>query len=99
METRADTAAAPERLAARLPADPPAGWQRTDGSGGIVEYRLPGEDGVCAAAKVTVRPDVLGEAAVRVDRTEGCRSAGTARYDDVEAAVDAVRTELQAAEL
>jgi len=37
------SAADPERLAAELPSDPPAGWQRSDTGGGVVEYRLPGD--------------------------------------------------------
>ena len=96
MSTRPDAAVDPERLAASLPT-PPADWERTDAGGGIVEYRLPDEDGVCAAAKVNVRPELLGEAAIRIDLTDGCRSVGTARYDDLPAAVEAVEAELAAA--
>ncbi len=60
-----------------------------------MEYRLAGDEGVCAAGKVTVRPDPMSEAAVRVDRTQGCSSAGTTRHDDVESAVAAVRAALE----
>jgi hypothetical protein len=83
-----------DRLQAALPA-PPGAWERYD-EGGAVQYRLPGEDGICAAAKLTARPDRLGEAAVRVDRMADCRSAGTTRHPDVAAAVDAVSEELSA---
>lgn len=92
-----ETAADPDALAARLPTSPPAGWQRTDSGGGIVEYRLPDEQGLCAAGKVTVRPDVLGDAAVRVDLAKGCRSAGTTRYDSVEQAAEGVAETLETA--
>ena len=92
-----ETAADPETLAAQLPATPPAGWQRTDNAGGIVEYRLPDDEGLCAAGKVTVRPDVLGDAAVRVDLAKGCRSAGTTYYDTVAAAVAGVAETLETA--
>jgi hypothetical protein len=92
-----ETAADPAALAARLPATPPAGWQRTDNPGGIVEYRLPDDEGLCAAGKVTVRPDVLGDAAVRVDLAKGCQSAGTTYYDTVEAAAEGVAETLETA--
>lgn len=95
--TQVETAADPETLAAQLPTTPPAGWQRTDSGGGIVEYRLPDERGLCAAGKVTVRPDVLGDAAVRVDLAKGCRSAGTTYYDTVEAAAEGVAETLETA--
>jgi hypothetical protein len=95
--TQLETAADPERLSAELPAEPPAGWQRSDSEGGIVEYRLPGDDGVCAAAKVMVRPDVIDETAVRVERKKGCQTAGRSRYENVEAAVEAVRDTLERA--
>lgn len=94
---RNDAAADPAELTAQLPADPPAEWQRADSGGGIVEYRLPGDDGVCAAGKVTVRPDLLGERAVRVDRKQGCHHAGTTYYDDVKSAADAVTMMLDTA--
>jgi len=98
MDTRqVETAADPEALAARLPAAPPAGWERTDNDGGIVEYRLPGDEGLCAAGKVTVRPDILGDAAVRVDLAKGCQSAGTTDYDSVAAAVEGVAATLETA--
>ncbi|MES3517307.1 MAG: hypothetical protein PPP58_06555 [Natronomonas sp.] len=90
-----DTAVDPDRLAERLP-DPPEPWVRSDDGGGIVEYRIPGDDGVCAAAKLTIRPDVLGDSAVRLDRKQGCRSAGTDRFDDLATALDVVETELEA---
>ncbi|PSQ40283.1 hypothetical protein BRD13_00065 [Halobacteriales archaeon SW_5_70_135] len=93
--THAETAADPERLVAALPAAP-EGWERDDAGGGIVEYRLPDTESPCHAAKLTVRPDPLSEAAVRVDRTRGCSSAGTTRHDDVTAAVAAVRAALDA---
>ena len=96
MSTPPETAVDPERLAASLPT-PPADWERTDAGGGIVEYRLPGEDGVCATAKVSVRPELLEEAAVRIDLKDGCRSVGTVRYDDLPTAVEAVEAELAAA--
>ncbi len=83
-----------EQLEETLPA-PPGAWERHDG-GGAVQYRLPGEDGVCATAKVTARPDRLGEAAVRVDRMADCRSAGTTRHAELAGAVDAVAEELAA---
>jgi hypothetical protein len=83
-----------DRLQTALPA-PPGAWERYD-EGGAVQYRLPGEDGVCAAAKLTARPDRLGEDAVRVDRMADCRGAGTTRHSDVAAAADAVAAELAA---
>jgi hypothetical protein len=97
MTPQMETAADPGRLTAELPADPPSGWQRSDTGGGIVEYRLPGDDGICAAAKVTVRPDVIDSAAVRADRKKGCQSAGHETFDDVETAVDAVESTLDRA--
>ena len=87
----------PDRLTERLP-DPPGEWNRTDDGGGIVEYRIAGEDGVCAAAKLTIRPDLLGDAAVRLDRKQGCKSAGTTRFEDIASAVETVETELREAE-
>lgn len=98
MDTRRiETAADPEALATALPATPPAGWQRTDNVGGIVEYRLPDDEGLCAAGKVTVRPDILGDAAVRVDLAKGCQSAGTTYYDTVAAAAEGVAATLESA--
>ena len=96
MQTRIETAANGDELVDALPG-PPAGWQRSVDGETVVEYRLPGDDGVCAAAKLTVRPDVLGDDAVRVDRTRGCTSAGTTYHGDVAEAVAAVETELSAA--
>ncbi|WP_299235670.1 hypothetical protein [Natronomonas sp.] len=90
------TSADPHRLADRLPA-PPGEWTRTDNDGGIVEYRIAGDDGVCAAAKLTIRPDHLSERAVRLDRTQGCQRVGTSRFDAVDAAVETVETELRSA--
>jgi hypothetical protein len=84
-------------LTGQLPTDPPGDWQRTDPGGGIVEYRLPDEARLCTAAKLTVRPDLFGVAAVRLDRTQGCQEAGTTRYDDVSGAVAAVRKTLETA--
>jgi hypothetical protein len=92
-----DSAADPKRLAATLPADPPAGWTRTDEASGLVEYRLPDEQGVCTAGKVRARPDVLGDAAVRVDFIKGCRSAGTTHYESAERASEAVERALETA--
>ncbi len=92
-----DSAADPERLAAALPTDPPAAWTRTVETSGLVEYRLPSEEGVCTAGKVQVRPDVLGDAAVRVDFVKGCRSAGTNSYESIERAVNVVERTLETA--
>lgn len=89
--THAETAADPETLVAALP-PAPSDWKRDDAAGGIVEYRLPDEGSPCHAAKLTVRPDPLSPAAVRVDRTRNCSSAGTTRHDGVEAAAAAVRS-------
>jgi hypothetical protein len=87
----------PEQLVDRLPA-PLGAWSRTDDTGGIVEYRIPGDDGVCAAAKLTIRPDLLGDHAVRLDRKQGCQSVGTSRFDDITTAVETVEAELRAAD-
>ncbi len=94
-DLRTDTAADPAALVANLPTDPPGGWQRTDAEGGVVTYRLPDEARLCTAAKLTVRPDLFGEAAVRLDRTQGCQEAGTTRHDNVSGAVTAVRKTLE----
>lgn len=94
--THPESAADPKALSAALPA-PPAGWTRAEENGGIVEYRLPEDEGICAAAKVTVRPALLSEAAVRVDRKQRCQTVGQSRYDRLEAAVDAVRADLERA--
>lgn len=64
--TQASLTVDPERLSQRLPA-PPGEWDRTDDGGGIVEYRIAGTDGVCAAAKLTIHPNLFGERAVRLD--------------------------------
>jgi hypothetical protein len=85
----------PATLADGLP-PAPGDWRRSDAGGGIVEYRLPEDDGVCAAGKLIVRPAVLGDGAARVDRVEGCQGVGTTRHDDVASAADAVRAELDA---
>jgi hypothetical protein len=91
-----ETAADPEALVAALP-DPPAPWQRSDANGGIVEYRIPDDNGVCAAAKLVVRPELFDDSAVRIDRKQGCKDVGTERRPDIESAVDGVTTELSAA--
>ncbi|MFW6316880.1 MAG: hypothetical protein ACOC06_00240 [Halorubrum sp.] len=88
-----ETAADPDVLAERLP-PAPGGWERTDDLTGTVEYRLPGDDGVCTAAKLSVRPDALGDAAVRLHRTVDCQTAGTDRFDAVDDAVAVVTREL-----
>ena len=90
----AKTAADPERLTAALPAAPDD-WHRDD-TADVVEYRLPDAESPCHAATLTVRPDPLSEAAVRIDRTVNCSGAGTTRHDDVESAASAVRRALEA---
>lgn len=95
MNATPETAADPERLSATLPA-PPGVWERTDHEGGIVEYVIAGDDGVCTAAKLVVRPEVIEESAVRLDRTRDCASAGTDRFETVDAAVEIVERELTA---
>ena len=89
----AETAANPAALRDRLPPAPGA-WTRTADVTGIVEYRLPSDDSPCTAAKITVRPDVLGNAAVRLDKTVNCRAVGTNRFDTVKEAVAVVGREL-----
>jgi hypothetical protein len=91
-----ETSADPAQITNALP-DPPDPWERTDSEGGIVEYRVPDDDGVCAAAKLVVRPELFEDGAVRVDRKQGCHDAGTTRHDDVESAVEAVTRELATA--
>lgn len=91
--TSAETAADPQALVDRLPAAP-GDWERNDESGGIVEYRLPDEDSHCTAAKVAVRPDILGNAAVRLVRKRGCSDAGSDTFDSLDAAADVVSREL-----
>lgn len=90
-----ETAADPEALIGALP-DPPTPWQRSDTSGGIVEYRIPDDDGVCATAKLVVRPALLDDSAVRIDRKQGCKDVGSETQPDIESAVDTVTTELSA---
>lgn len=90
-----ETAADPVPLADELPAAP-GRWERTDHEGGIVEYVLAGDDGVCTAAKLVVRPDVIEETAVRLDRKQDCSTAGTDRFEDIEAACETVERELSA---
>lgn len=82
------------RLEAALPA-PPGAWERHD-DGSAIQYRLPGADGPWVAAKLTVRPDRLGDAAVRIDRIAGCRQTGTTRHEDAADAIDALTAELHA---
>lgn len=88
-----ETRATPDRLLEALPA-PPGDWTRTDREGGIVEYRLPADDGVCDAAKLVVRPELFADAAVRVDRVRGCHGAGTTRHEDVVETSDVVAAAL-----
>lgn len=90
-----ETAADPDQLSAALPA-PPGVWERTDHEGGIVEYVIAGDDGVCTAAKLVVRPEVIQDDAVRLDRKRDCASAGTDRFETVDAAVETVERELAA---
>jgi len=91
-----ETGADPTRLTDALP-DPSGPWERTDSEGGIVEYRIEGDDGICAAAKLVVRPELFEPSAVRVDRKQGCHDVGTTRHGDIDSAVDAAKTELAAA--
>ena len=95
--TQASLSVEPEVLIERLP-EPPGEWTRTHEPGGIVEYRIAGNDGICAAAKLTIRPDLLGDRAVRLDRKQGCKGAGTSRFDDLASAVGTVEAELHAAD-
>ncbi|ERG96899.1 hypothetical protein [Haloquadratum walsbyi] len=89
-----NAAADPSTLSDELP-DAPTGWQRSDATGGIIEYRYAGDDGVCAVAKLSIRPDLLGSDAVRVDPKRGCSSGETRYYESVDAAVDGVTAELR----
>ncbi|MES3162333.1 MAG: hypothetical protein PPP55_12310 [Halorubrum sp.] len=89
-----ETAADPDVLRERLP-PAPGDWTRTDDTTGTVEYRLPDDDTPCTAGKLTIRPDVLGDDAVRLDRTVNCRSAGTDRFDSVADVVRVVDRELR----
>lgn len=93
-QSAVETAADPSQLVDLLP-EAPGPWQRTDENGGIVEYRIAGGDGVCAAAKILIRPDVLGDHAARIDRKQGCKNAGTDRFEDLGALVETVNTELE----
>ena len=92
-----ETAADPDALRDRLP-DPPGDWTRTDDASATVEYRLPSDESPCTAAKLTVRPDVLGTGAVRLDRTVDCRAVGTNRIDTVDEAVDVAEDQVEAAD-
>lgn len=89
----AETAADPAALRDRLP-PAPGRWTRTADVTGTVEYRLPSDESPCTAAKLTVRPDVLGDGAVRVDKTVDCRDVGSDRFDDLDGAAAAVEREL-----
>ena len=89
-----NTAADPDVLCDRLP-PAPGDWTRTNDRTGTVEYRLPDDETPCTAGKLTVRPDVLGDDAVRLDRTVNCRSAGTDRFESVDDAVRVVDRELR----
>lgn len=88
-----ETAADPDQLSAALPAAPGV-WERTDHEGGIVEYVIAGDEGVCTAAKLVVRPEIIEDTAVRLDRKRDCAHAGTDRFSTVEAAVETVENEL-----
>lgn len=90
-----DTAVDPDRLSRRLP-DPPEQWERSDGNGGTIEYRIAGEEEVCAIAKLTVRPDIIGDSAIRLDRKQGCQKVGTDRFENIGAVVETVSSELEA---
>lgn len=92
----AETAADPDALREALP--PASGdWTRTDDVTGTVEYRLPSDNTPCTAAKLTVRPDLLGDSAVRLDRTVDCHDVGVSRFDAVDDAADIVASELDRA--
>lgn len=93
MNATPETAADPDRLSTALPA-PQGAWERTDHEGGIIEYVIAGDDGVCTAAKLVVRPEVIQESAVRLDRKRDCANAGTDRFETVDAAVETVEREL-----
>jgi hypothetical protein len=90
-----ETAADPDQLTAALPSAPGV-WERTDHAGGIVEYVLPGSDGVCSVAKLVVRPELFEDTAVRLDRKQNCQNVGTERFADIDAACDTVEQELSA---
>lgn len=95
-QPKPESAADPGRLTDALPT-PSGPWQRTDNAGGIVEYRIPDDGGICAAAKLVVRPELFEASAVRVDRKQGCHDVGTTRHENIESAVDAVTSELATA--
>lgn len=88
-----ETAADPDRLTAALPSAPGI-WDRTDHEGGIVEYVIAGDDGVCTAAKLVVRPDLIADTPVRLDRKQDCRHVGTDRFEDIDTACETVEREL-----
>ena len=89
-----ETAVDPDVLIERLPTAPRR-WERSDESGGIVEYRLPSDVSPCTAAKLAVRPEILSDAAVRLTRKRGCTDAGSDRFDSIDTAVRTVERELQ----
>ncbi|WP_297887935.1 hypothetical protein [uncultured Halorubrum sp.] len=89
----AETAADPDELRDRLP-PAPGEWTRTADTTGTVEYRLPSDESPCTAAKLTVRPELFTERAVRLDKTVDCSSVGTDRFDTVEDVVAVVEREL-----
>jgi len=92
----AETAADLDALREALP--PASGdWTRTDDVTGTVEYRLPSDDTPCTAAKLTVRPALLDDGAVRLDRTVDCHDVGVSRFDTVDDAVSVVARELDRA--
>jgi hypothetical protein len=90
-----ETAADPNELTAALPPAPGI-WERTDHEGGIIEYVIPGSDGVCTAAKLVVRPELFEDTAVRLDRKRDCKNVGTDRFADIETACETVEDELSA---
>lgn len=53
-----ETSADPVRMTDALP-DPPDPWERADSEGDIVEYWIPDGDGICTAAKIVVRPELV----------------------------------------
>jgi len=89
----AETAVEPGELRDRLP-PAPGEWTRTADTTGTVEYRLPSDESPCTAAKLTVRPELFTDHAVRLDRTVDCRGVGTGRFDAVEDVVAVVEREL-----
>ena len=88
-----DTAADPTALSNAL--QPASGkWKRYEHTGGIIEYRLPDPDGMCAVAKVTARPAYLTDAAVQIKPTRGCSGGETVQFETIEAAATEVQAEL-----